>query len=64
MRQRLIREVPGLEPNASPFERFEQFARRIIAVPKSEAEKEIKKSGSAKNGAGLKRKVSNGTKKI
>jgi len=60
MRPRAIQGVPGLNPSATPFERFEQFARLIAAVPKSELEKEIKKSGSAKNGAGLKkRKVQN-----
>lgn len=42
MRPRAIQGVPGLDPGASPFERFERFARLIIAVPKSEVEKEIK----------------------
>jgi hypothetical protein len=35
----------------------------IAVVPKSEVENAIKKSGSAKHGAGLKRKDHNGTKK-
>jgi hypothetical protein len=49
MRPRLIQGVPGLDPDATPFARFEQFARMIAAVPKSELEKKkIKKSGSAK----------------
>jgi hypothetical protein len=63
MRPRLIRSVPGLDPNGTPFGRFKQFAGMIAAVPKSEVENVIKKSGSAKNGAGLKkRKVSNANK--
>jgi len=60
MRQRLINEVPGLEPDGRPWDRFAQFARMVIAVPKSEVEKSKKKSGSAKNGAGLKRRGKNG----
>ena len=59
MRPRAIQSVPGLDPSATPFERFAQFARLIVAVPKTELEKHIKKSGSAKNGAGLKRTVRN-----
>lgn len=39
MRPRAIQTVPGLDPNASPFERFKEFARRIISVPKEEADK-------------------------
>jgi hypothetical protein len=49
MRLRAIQGVPGLDPNASPFQRFEKFARLIAAVPKSEVEK------MTKNGAGLKK---------
>ena len=56
MRPRAIQSVPGLDPSATPFERFEQLARLIVAVPKSEVEKQVRKSGSAKNGARLKRK--------
>lgn len=56
MRPRAVQSVPGLDPNATPFERFEQFARLIVAVPKSEVEKQVEKSGSAKNGAGLKKR--------
>ena len=64
MRPRAIQSVPGLDPRATPFERFERFARIIAAVPKSEVENETKQSGSAKHGAGLKRKDHNGTKKV
>jgi hypothetical protein len=65
MRPRAIQGVPGLDPCASPFERFKQFARMIAAVPHSETEKQANKSGSAKNGAGLKqRKVKSGDEKI
>jgi hypothetical protein len=53
VRPRAIQGVPGLNPDASPFDRFQQFARMIAAVPKSEVEKKkIKKSGSAKKDAG------------
>jgi hypothetical protein len=44
VRPRLIQSVPGLDPTATPFERFERFARLIAAVPKTELEKESKKS--------------------
>jgi hypothetical protein len=64
MRPRAIQGIPGLDPQASPFERFKQFARMIAAVPKSETENGIEKSGSAKSGAGSKRKVHNGNGKI
>lgn len=57
MRPRAIQSVPGLDPKASPAQRFEQFSRMLVAVPKSELEKEIEKSGSAKRRTGLKRKV-------
>jgi hypothetical protein len=61
MRPRAIQSVPGLDPNGTPFGRLRQFAKMIVSVPKQELEKEIKKSGSAKNGAGLKkRKATNG----
>jgi hypothetical protein len=63
MRPRSIQSVRGLDPNGTPFERFRRFAEMIIAVPKTESENEIEKSGSAKNGAGLtKRKVHNAGK--
>jgi hypothetical protein len=56
----LIQSVPGLDPNASPFERLAQFAKMIVAVSKTEVENGIKNPGSAKNGTGLKkRKVHN-----
>jgi hypothetical protein len=63
MRPRSIQSVPGLDPNGTPFERLRQFAKMIVAVPKTESENEIKKSGSAKHGVGLKRKVYNVTHK-
>jgi hypothetical protein len=56
MRPRAIQSVPGLDPGATPFERFKHFARLIAAVPKTELEKETQKSGSAKYGAGLKKR--------
>ena len=56
MRPRAIQSVPGLDPDGSPFERFQQFARLIVAVPKTELEKQVKKSGSARSGAGLKKR--------
>jgi hypothetical protein len=64
MRPRAIQGVPGLDPKDSPFERFQQFARMIAAVPKAEMEKQMVKSGPAKHGAGLKRKVQHGDQKI
>ena len=54
MRPRAIQGVPGLNPNGSPSERFEQFARMIVRVPKAEADKEMGKSGLGKP---LKRKL-------
>jgi hypothetical protein len=63
--RREIQGATGLDPNTTPFERFQQFARLIIAVPKTEVQKKIKKSGSSMNGAGLKkRKVKNGNENI
>ena len=58
MRPRAIQGVPGLDPNGTPFQRFERFARLIVAVPKTETEVEnkINNSGSTKRGAGRKRK--------
>jgi len=56
MRQRSMQNVPGLDPNGTSFERFKQFAGMIAAVPKSEVENVKKKSGSAKYGAGLKKR--------
>jgi hypothetical protein len=40
MRPRAIQNVPGLDQEATPFERFEIFARRIALIPKDEADKE------------------------
>ena len=47
MRPRAIQGVPGLAPQATPFERFTQFAQMIAAVPKSEVGNSGKKSGTA-----------------
>jgi hypothetical protein len=33
-----MQNVPGLDPNASPFERFLRLARMIARVPKAEAD--------------------------
>ncbi len=43
MRPRSMQNVPGLSDIQSPFERFKRFAGMILAVPKEEADKEIKK---------------------
>lgn len=56
MRPRLIEGVPGLDPSGSPFERFRQFAERLAKVPKAEADKENKPSGSRKRGSRSKTK--------
>jgi hypothetical protein len=48
MRPRAIAGVPGLDPKASPFERFQQFARMIVSVPKAEADRAMEKSGLMK----------------
>ena len=46
MRPRLIASVPGHgEPELTPFQRFEKFARMIVAVPKSEADKMSERAG-------------------
>jgi hypothetical protein len=63
MRPRLIQSVPGIDPNGTPFERFKQFAGMIATVTKTELENENKKSGSAKNGAGLKKRKVSGANK-
>lgn len=56
MRPRSIQSVPGLDPNGTPFERFRQFAKMIVAVPKTEGENVIKNSGRpSKNGVGTKK---------
>ena len=52
MRPRAIQGVPGLNSDASPFERFQQFARMIVSVPKAEADKESMKAADGKNGNG------------
>lgn len=56
MRARLIQAIPGLDPEANPFERLQQFAGRIVRVSKIEVDKEIINSGSLKPKAGPKRK--------
>jgi hypothetical protein len=38
MRGRLITNVPGLNPDGSPFERLQQFARMTLKVSKAEAD--------------------------
>jgi len=48
MRPRAIQSVPGLDPNLSPGERFEQFARMIVRVPKQEADTEREKEEGSK----------------
>jgi len=48
VRPRAIQTVPGLPPDGSPFERFREFARMIVSVPKSEADREMSKSGLRK----------------
>lgn len=42
MRPRAIQAIPGLDPDATPFARMTEFAKRIVAVPKSEVEKNKK----------------------
>jgi len=39
MRPRAIQSVPGLNPEGTPFERFREFAWRIVSVPKEEADR-------------------------
>ena len=51
MRPRAIQDVPGLKADSSPSERFEQFARMIISVPKAEADREMEQSGLKKYGS-------------
>jgi len=48
MRPRLIQGVPGLDPNASPFERFQQFTQRMLKVSKVEADMEAVRSARPK----------------
>jgi hypothetical protein len=55
MRPRAIQSVPVLRPEASPFERLEQFARMIVRVPKEEADKESNKADLNKQTAKRKR---------
>jgi hypothetical protein len=57
MRPRAIQVVPGLNPNATPFERFEEFGRHIAAVPKSEVSK------NGKNGKKINKSGETGSKK-
>ena len=52
MRPRLIASVPGLgDPSLSPAQRFEKFARLIVSVPKTKADKETKKARKPYGGA-------------
>jgi hypothetical protein len=41
VRPRSIQGVPGLDPKASPFERFTQFVKVIAQVSKVEADREV-----------------------
>ncbi len=59
MRPRAIQGVPGLKPISSPSDRFEQFARMIVSVPKTEAGREMEKFEAAI----ARRKQSDGGKK-
>jgi hypothetical protein len=38
MRGRLITNVPGLNPDGSPFARLQQLARMIVKVSKADAD--------------------------
>jgi len=38
-----MQDVPGLDADASPFERLRKFAGMIISVPRIEADNEMKK---------------------
>jgi hypothetical protein len=40
-----MQDVPGLDADASPFERLRKFAGMIISVPRIEADNEMKKAG-------------------
>jgi hypothetical protein len=61
MRPRAILGVPGLDPDSSPSERFVKFARMIVSVPKTEADREMEKSGLGKRPKTVRlRKVENG----
>jgi hypothetical protein len=58
VRPRAIQSVPGLDPHGSPFERFKQFARLIVRIPKDEADENIEKPRSViSGGASIKRGV-------
>jgi hypothetical protein len=39
MRPRAIQSVPGLNPTATPFDRFSTFVERIAKVSKDEADR-------------------------
>ncbi len=56
---RLIAGAPGIEnPGLSLYQRFEDFVRQIILIPKAEADKETDKGRAAKRGSKIKsRKV-------
>ncbi len=41
--------APSAAPEPTPFEKFTDFARRIIAVPKAEADEQEKKWREAKS---------------
>lgn len=43
------RDAPSHEPEQTPFERLAEFARRIVAVPKSEFEKRAREYRRRRN---------------
>jgi len=48
MRPRAIQTVPGLKAESSPGERFMDFSRMIVSVPKAEADRAMEESGLKK----------------
>ena len=49
-----MQDVPGLDVNASPFERLRKFAGMIVSVPKKEADIEIKRLRGSRRISGVK----------
>jgi hypothetical protein len=56
VRPRAIQRVPGLKADSSPGERFMDFTRMIVTVPKAEADRETNKANSVKLGVARKKK--------
>ncbi len=54
-------QVPNQD--LSPFERFREFARMVVSVPKAEADREMEKSGLRASRAKLSR-VKKASKKL